>query len=419
MQEYSRNHYVPQWYLRRFFSSDATDRRFYYLDLHPETVSIKNGVQYTRNAIRRLGTASCFCQDDLYTTHFGTQPNRDIEKFFFGRIDGGAARAMDFFEAFEHPDADANALQTMMEYLSVQKLRTPKGLQYLDALFARSDRNRILIAMQTLKDVHCALWIECVWSIWDASASGIKFIVSDHPVTIYNQRCFPDSDYCKDYRDPDIALNGTCTLFPLSRDRLLVLTNLSWVRNPYQSPLSKRPNPNPFRDAMFNFNQIQTHRTVHDSDVATVNYIIKRRAYRYIASPERDWLFPESMVGETRWDQIGLSYFLMPDPRSVEFASGTFIRYASGHTEAYDEYGRPPTKADADEEDGRSREWKTFHAFQGEYARRFGPARQGRTYMAGRLEPAVDSADYHAYHLSLESRNPKPRLPKKQKKRRF
>ena len=342
---------------------------------------------------------------------------RDIEKFFFGKIDDKASSAMDFFTGFQHPNADGNALRTMMEYLSVQKLRTPKGLKYLGSFIQSPDNNRILIAMQTLKDLHCALWVECVWSIWDASASNIKFILSDHPVTAYNQLCFPDSDYCKDFRDPDIALNGTHTLFPLDREKLLVLTNLSWVRNPYQGALSKRPNPNPFRDAMFNFNQIQTHRSVLDEDVASVNYIVKRRAYRYIASTDPDWLYPEAKVGQTRWDKIGASYFLMPDPRSVEFSTGTFVHYTSGRTEAFDEYGRPPIPLDSGLDPVRRAEWNAFHAFQGEYARLFGPARRGRTYMAGRLEPAVDSEDYHTYHLRLEGRNPKPRLPKKRKKR--
>jgi hypothetical protein len=363
-----------------------------------------------------LGTPNCFYQDDLYTTQFGRDQSRDIEKFFFGRIDDQASAAMNFFTDFQHPNADGGALRTMMEYLSVQKLRTPKGLRHIGSIIKNTDRNRILIAMQTLKDLHCALWVECVWSIWDASGSGIKFILSDHPVTVYNQLCFPDSDYCKDFRDPDIALNGTYTFFPLNREKLLVLTNLSWVRNPYQSALTKRPNPNPFRDAMFNFNQIQTHRIVPDEAVANVNYIIKRRAYRYVGSTEAAWLYPETTVGSTRWDKIGSPYFFMPDPRSVEFSTGTFAHYTSGHTEAMDEYGRPPVPLDSGLDPARRTEWNSFHAFQGEYARLFGPSRRGRTYMFDKLQPAVDSADYHQYHLSLESLNPKPRLPKKRKK---
>jgi hypothetical protein len=407
------------WYQRRFFPPGIADQRFYYLDLSPETVTTPSGTTYTKNAIRRLGTANCFCQNDLYTTQFEQYQSRDIEKFFFGRIDDKAAAAMDFFTTFTHPDADGSALGIMIEYLSVQKLRTPKGLGYLRWFTGSSNRNRVLIEMQRLKDLHCALWIECVWSIWDASSSSVKFIISDHPVTVYNPNCFPDSLYCKGDLDPDIALNGTHTLFPLEREKLLVLTNLSWVRNPYKGALSRRPNPNPFRNATFNFNQIQSLRTMRDEEVASVNYIIKRRAHRYIAAVDPEWLYPEKLIGEPRWDRVGGPYFLMPDPRSVEFSTGTFVRYSSGHVEALDEYGRPPARLDDGLDPERRAEWNTFLAFQGEYARLFGPSRRGRTYTVGRLEPEQDSPDYHAYHLKLESLHAKPRLHKKSKKRRF
>ena len=85
--EYRRNHYVPQWYQRRFFPADITEKKFHYLDLRPQSVTNDDGVTYVRNAVRRLGTASCFCQDDLYTTRFGDWYSTDIEKFFFGQID--------------------------------------------------------------------------------------------------------------------------------------------------------------------------------------------------------------------------------------------------------------------------------------------------------------------------------------------
>ena len=45
-----------------------------------------------------------------------------------------------------------------------------------------------------------------------------------------------------------------------------------------------------------------------------INYIIKTRAYRYVAAVEKDWLFPESRIGTKRWDKLGNGYLLMPDP---------------------------------------------------------------------------------------------------------
>ena len=138
--------------------------------------------------------------------------------------------------------------------------------------------------MQRLQNLHGAIWTEAIWSIADASQAPTKFIVSDHPVTVYNCDCFPLSQWCRDGRDPDIWLEGTHTLFPLSYDKILIITNLSWVRNPYGKATRSRPNPDPMRPAIFNFTSIQTGRHLSDVDVNAINYIIKRRAFRYRCS---------------------------------------------------------------------------------------------------------------------------------------
>ena len=78
-----------------------------------------------------------------------------------------------------------------------------------------------------------ALWAECIWHVADAGASPTKFIVSDHPVTLYNRECSPFHRQCVGSGDPDIRLNGTHTIFPLSMEKVLILTNRSWATNPY------------------------------------------------------------------------------------------------------------------------------------------------------------------------------------------
>ncbi|MGP0002350.1 MAG: hypothetical protein ACLPKW_32085 [Acetobacteraceae bacterium] len=67
-------------------------------------------------------------QDDLYTTKWGKLENRDIEQFFFGRIDTEGRKAAEYFAELEHPDADKKSFLDLMNYMSVQKLRTPKGI---------------------------------------------------------------------------------------------------------------------------------------------------------------------------------------------------------------------------------------------------------------------------------------------------
>jgi hypothetical protein len=51
-QQARDHHYVPQWYPKRFLP--AGQSKFYYLDLHPETVN-SNGFKYQRRALLHWG----------------------------------------------------------------------------------------------------------------------------------------------------------------------------------------------------------------------------------------------------------------------------------------------------------------------------------------------------------------------------
>ena len=77
-----------------------------------------------------------------------------------------------------------------MNYMSIQKLRTPKGLGWLSELTDGRVSNNRLIRLQKIQNIYCAIWTECVWQIADATKSATKFIISDHPVTVYNRGCF-------------------------------------------------------------------------------------------------------------------------------------------------------------------------------------------------------------------------------------
>jgi len=399
---YKRNHYVPKWYQYRFLPKELSEQKFYYLDLKPEIVTVNNR-RYTRNDLLRWGPPNCFYEKDLYTTKFLDWESTEIEEKFFGKIDSFGRAAIDYFTTFQHPSANGKALRNLLLYMSTQKLRTPKGLAYLSDVVKISDKNLVLIKMQQLRQIFCALWTECIWSIVDATDSETKFILSDHPVTVYNRDCPPDSEWCLGHRDPDIAFSGTHTLFPLSLDKALILTNLSWVRNPYDHPRKARPNFYPFRNAMFNFMHIQTGRHLTDIEVNEINYVIKMGAYRYIAAARKKWLYPESKIPSQRWEELGQGYLFMPDPRSVTFSSEIIIGYDKG-ADFFDEYGRKPWQPDYNNKTERDKEWETFHRFQGEFARVFGPKRRGRAYEMGRLDSEKDSPDYHAYHLSLENK---------------
>ncbi len=286
--------------------------------------------------------------------------------------------------------------------MSTQKLRTIKGLEWLATQSGAQDRRTVLSLMIRLRQLHCAIWTECVWLIADASKSETKFIVSDHPVTVYNRRCGPRSQWCRGANDPDIRYHGSHTIFPLSLNKVLILTNLSWVRNPYQSEVGMRPNPNPFRDSIFNFMEIQISRTLTEQEVREINFIIKSRARRYVGAGKEDWLYPERYVSKSDWNTYGHGYLLMPDPRAVHLGGDIYIGYKDGSSTAFDPYGRRPWQAGFGKDSAS--DGKTLFRFQGEFARLFGPFRRGRSNNFGHLDKDRDDDEFHKYHLSLEKK---------------
>lgn len=403
-RKYRRNHYVPQWYQARFFQPGQDENKFYYLDLHPEQFRDARGVKRTKTSLHRWGTPRCFCEDDLYTIKFGGWESTEIEQKLFGQIDNNGRHAVQYFTGFAHPSVNGEAFHSLLRYMSIQKLRTPKGLDWMSNVTQIKNKNAILSLMQRVQRRHCAVWSECVWQIADASASSTKFIISDHPVTVYNRGCFPFSPDCRGCNDPDIRFHGTHTVFPLDLNKILILTNLSWLRNPYQNPTKMRPNPELYRPAMFDFTDIQTLRHLTEMEVREINFIIKKRAFRYVAAANEEWLYPEAHIPTTHWSKLGGGLLLMPDPRSATFGRTLVIGYDNDRSEAYDEYGRKPWQEGYEDEELAGREWETFHRFQGEFARRFGPQRRGRSFMAMQLDPQRDHDDYHQYHLSLEKK---------------
>ena len=376
--------------------------------MKPDT-RISHGHAYKRKALLRWGPNRSFCEEDLYTTKYGNWESTEIEEKFFGRVDSSARFALDYFADFQHPSVNHDAFRALLPYMSIQKLRTPKGLRYLADFTRQTSKNRVLFELQRLQQLFCAIWTECIWSIADASETETKFLLSDHPVTVYNRGAFWASPMCEGAKDPDIWLSATHTLFPLRLDRILILTNLSWVRYPYGNPLRPRPNPNPFRSAMFHFQEIQIGRKLSEVEVNEINFIVKRRACRYIAAAKEEWLYPEARIPSQVWDKLGQGYLLMPDPRSVVFSNEIIIGYKDKSSDAFDAHGHKPWQKGFSDKDREKLEWETFHAFQGEFARLFGPQRRGRSFELGSLSKEEDDPDYHQYHLKLEQTNKKHR----------
>lgn len=229
--------------------------------------------------------------------------------------------------------------ESVFNYLDIQQLRTPKGLVWLSQKYPRITYNELLIEMQKVRLLHCTMWAETVKEIVSAKKSDIKFLISDHPVTIYNPACPPEADECKYPNDPRIEMQGTQTIFPLDSDHCLILTNLDYAKNPKLKDLKDfRPNPNPYRGTLIRYDNIITERELAEEEVAQINRIIKLRAVRFLVAEKKEWLFPENVV-DTPWVEIG-KILLPPEDKLYQYGGETYIGYKDGSSDYYDPYGR-------------------------------------------------------------------------------
>lgn len=236
-----RNHYVPQWYQRRFFESESVQRHLFYLDLSPDLIQLPGGRTKKRTAMRRLGPVNCFKQDHLYTLFFGKKADDIIEKKFFGAIDREGKKAVSFFADYHYCDEAHNAFPSMQDYLSAQLFRTPRGLRLLQRLAGTAGHQETLQVMEYFWQLYQTIWAEAVWEVFNCRNSPTKFIITDAPVTTYNRKIFPGSQEFKRYGIARFERIGTRVLFPIDRGHCLCLTNLQYVRNPKINPLGSSP----------------------------------------------------------------------------------------------------------------------------------------------------------------------------------
>ena len=121
------------------------------------------------------------------------------------------------------------------------------------------------------------------------------------------------------------------------------------------------------------------HRNLSEREVCEINFIIKSRAFQYIAAGRKEWLYPEKLVSKSNWNKYGNGFLLMPDPRGVNYKSEIIIGFKDNTYDAFDEYGRKPWEQGYS---GHNRsvgdDFATFQRFKGDFAYLFGPKRRGR-----------------------------------------
>lgn len=331
-----KNHYVPVWHQKRFRLPGRD--KLWHLDLRPEPKAAANGVAIPRENPTEKSPKECFQEVDLYTTFPHNKPNDEIEKFLFGQIDNVGAVAAGAIVKNDWKKMH-KTFEAFFEYLDAQKIRTPKGLDWIKSKYPSLTKLDLLLEMQGIRTMHCTMWAESVMEIISAEDSPVKFILTDHPATIYNPACPPNGSHCRYPDDPAIALKGSQTVFPLDLEHCLVLTNLEYANNPKGvNPLETRTNPRNFGQTILRFDTIIRSRRLNAKDVHAVNYILKSRANKYLAAGSEDWLYPEKHIAEP-WDTVG-DVLLPPKESLWNFGGEVYVGYDNGAVHYQDAFGR-------------------------------------------------------------------------------
>jgi uncharacterized protein DUF4238 len=336
MSKTRNNHYVPQWYQEGFFEPGRASLA--YIDTTPDRKVLPDGRVIVQNsAWDDTPTSMAFRQRDLYSTFFGTSVNDEIERHLFGDIDTRGSKAVRAFAGTDVREWHEH-FQTFVEYLDIQKIRSPKGLDWLKTQYPKLSQNELMYEMQGIRMMHCTIWVGGVREIVSAEDSEVKFIISDHPVTIYNHAVPPTEKLSAYPLDPGIALRASQTIFPLNRDQCLILSNLEYAQDPSTSPLEKRTFARNYRQSMTRIDAFIRTRKLNAQEVAQVNFVLKSRARRFIGAGRKEWLYPEKTVAQP-WGDLRKT-FLPPKNELFRFGGEMFVKYESGDVHYQDEFGR-------------------------------------------------------------------------------
>lgn len=328
------NHYVPVWYQKRFLAYGAS--QLYYLDLNPGKNDLPKGRVVVSQPTPKA-PKSCFCELDLYTTQFGATLNDEIERYLFGAIDDEGATAVRAFVNGDHALMH-KSFGSFFEYLDAQKLRTPKGLDWIKSRYPTLTQLELMREMQGLRLMHCTMWVEGVREIVSAKQSDVKFIVTDHPVTIYNAAFPLESANCAYPADPSMELIGSQTVFVLDPDNCLILTHLEYAEHPNAVPLTaSRINGRYCGKSLARTDAFIRTRKLEREEVIGINYLLKSRARRYVAAADKEWLYPERSFTGSYAD---IKKILLPRDDLWKFGGEIYVGNADGSTHYQDAFGR-------------------------------------------------------------------------------
>jgi SEC-C motif len=212
------------------------------------------------------------------------------------------------------------------------------NLDWIKAHYASLDQLQLMLEMQGLRFMHCTMWTEGVREIVSAEDSEIKFIVSDHPVTLYNASIPPAAAACTYPHDPSIEWIGTQTVFVLNANTCLILTHLEYAQAPGVANLTiPRTNTRYRGSSILRTDAFVRTRKLSRDAVLAINHLLKSRARRFLAASNTDWLFPErSFTGEWR----DIAQVLLPKDGLWQFGGEIYVGYKDAQTHYQDAFGR-------------------------------------------------------------------------------
>ena len=330
------NHYVPIWYQKGFTENGGS--LIEYLDLEDKRIDNPKGEITVTNKPKKESVKNAFCIRDLYSTFFGFLVSDEIEDKLFGEVDTKGSRAVKAFIKGE-PKYMHERFMDFFDFIDIQKLRTPKGLDWINKNYSDLDQNSLLIEMQALRKMNMSTWMEGVREIVSAKKSSVKFIVSDHPVTTYNYSIHPKQLNEEYPNEPAIVLKATQTIFPLNMDECLIFTNYEFADNPDNiDPTEARTNPKYMKESIVHTQNLIRDRELDENEVSMINYLIKNRAKKFIAAAKKEWLYPEKIVSP---DWTDIKEVLLPSKHKTGLFGGEMImQYEDGTTKYQDAFGR-------------------------------------------------------------------------------
>jgi hypothetical protein len=330
------NHYVPKWYQRGFLAKGH--HKLHVRRLHPTTKTLPNGKVVLEPEVEELGPKLAFFELDLYTTRFGETLNDDIETYLFGKIDKSGADAVRGWIAGD-PIQIHRRFQDFFAYMDAQRLRTPKGLDWILKHYQKLPQRELMLQMQSLRLMHCIMWSECVCEIVSAAQSPVKFLVSDHPVTAFNPSLPPDSDECRYPGDPGVEMIGTQILFALDANHCVILTHLEYAEESTTVDLRTRRTNARFRGhSLARTDAAIRGRMLSEAQVHAVNLVLLSRASQHVASGRPEWLYPERHCSLT-WEEIG-KILLPPRDGLWRYGGEVYVGYEDGSSAYRDKFGR-------------------------------------------------------------------------------